>query len=239
MPACGQCGKDNPEGTAFCGYCAYPLKPSGNPGSPKPVGNPSSAPSSKPPAPPPKMLKKPEIRTPTFHSAPPPVSDDKGKGGFEWIPWSELSGGQRAGRSIAVVVAIFFVFFFARVILRGVGGNGASVPALSTSGSSAPLTEGDRKDGIESLCKVFQIYGLPKNDHDAAEAARNAAELYKLAGNQSAERSAYILTAIAAEFRAGKLGEPDCAQAGAPLPTTTEASPDDSAPDVNSDSGQQ
>ncbi len=118
-------------------------------------------------------------------------------------------------------------------MLRGLGvmTTGSSDNAPSAESSNAPITEGDRKDGIQSLCKVFQIYGLPKNDHDAAEATRNAAELFKLAGNQPAERSAYILTTMVAEFRQGKLSQADCAEAGAPLPTTEE-SPDNSTPDI-------
>lgn len=87
------------------------------------------------------------------------------------------------------------------------------------------MTDGDRHDGIESLCKVFQIYGIPKNEKDAAGSAKNAAELFKLAGNQSPERTTYILTTIAEEFRSGKLKEPDCAQAGAPIGTAADAAP--------------
>ena len=123
------------------------------------------------------------------------------------------------GTSVAGIVVFFLIFFFFRTILRGlVGGRGTIQPAPSADGSNAPITEGDRKDGIESLCKVFQIYGLPKNDHDATDAAHNAAELFKLAGNQSPERSNYILTSIVGEFRSGKLGQADCADAGAPVP---------------------
>ena len=88
------------------------------------------------------------------------------------------------------------------------------------------------------MCKVFQIYGLPKNDHDATEAARNAAELFKLSGNQSPERSAYILNAVVAEFRGGKLGQADCAEAGEPLPTT-EAAPDRFSSGHSPSNGQQ
>jgi hypothetical protein len=120
-------------------------------------------------------------------------------------------------------------------MLRSVtGGRGTIEPAPSAqgSGSDAPITEGDRKDGIESLCKVFQIYGLPKNDHDATDAAHNAGELFKLAGNQSPERSSYILTSIVGEFRSGKLGQADCATAGAPVPTNAAESPDNSGPDA-------
>ena len=122
--------------------------------------------------------------------------------------------------------------------MRGlVGGRGTIQPAPSADGSNAPITEGDRKDGIESLCKVFQIYGLPKNDHDATDAAHNAAELFKLAGNQSPERSNYILTSIVGKYRSGKLGQANCADAGAPLPTTEET-PDNSSPDIRRDSSQ-
>jgi hypothetical protein len=219
MPACGQCGRENPEGTAFCGFCGYPLaKPAGKPSSSqlKPGVNPVSLPSVNPPPPPPappaKMLRKPEVRMQTF-ATPPPADEGKGRGGFEWIPWSELSPGQRAGRSVALVLAVLVILFLLRGMLRGVVGGGGTAATAPAAQSASALSEADRKDGIESLCKVFQIYGLPKNDKDATEAASNAAELYKLSGNQSPERSAYILNAVVAEFRARKLGQPDCAEA--------------------------
>jgi hypothetical protein len=164
-------------------------------------------------------------------ATPPPSDEGKRKGGFEWSPWSELSPGQRAGRSVAMAVALLVILFFLRGMLRGVVGGGTAGTAPSAQSAGA-LTDSDRKDGIESLCKVFQIYGLPKNDKDATEAANNAAELYKLGGNRSPERSVYILNAVVAEFRAGKLAQPDCAEAGYPLPTTP-AAPEDSAPDTN------
>ena len=229
MPACRQCGKDNAEGMAFCGYCAAPLA--------KPADNPISSPSIRGSSPQPKLLK-PEIRTPVFHTpgSPPPSNggEEKGKGGFQWIPWSEISLAQRAGRAIAAVVGLFLILLPVRVMWRSVGGarSGSSENAPSAESSGVPITEGDRKDGIESLCKVFQIYGLPKNDHDATEAARNAAELFKLAGNQSRERSTYILTMIVQEFRSRKLSQADCAEAGAPI-ATTQDSTDNSSPDVN------
>jgi hypothetical protein len=244
MPACGQCGRENPEGTAFCGFCGYPLaKPAGKSSSSqlKPGVNPVSLPSVKPPPPPPappaKMLRKPEVRMQTF-ATPPPADEGKGRGGFEWIPWSELSPGQRAGRSVALVVAVLVILFLLRGMLRGVGGGGTAATAPAAQSASA-LSEADRKDGIESLCKVFQIYGLPKSDKDATEAASNAAELYKLSGNQSPERSAYILNAVVAEFRAGKLKQPDCAEAGYPLPVTEAAPDDNSIPDASKSNGQQ
>ena len=155
----------------------------------------------------------------------------KGKGGFELLPWSELSFGQRAGRVVAGAIVVFLILFFVRGMLHGLVGSSGSAIAPSAEGSNPPITEGDRKDGIESLCKVFQIYGLPKNDSGATEAVHNAVELFKLAGNQSPERSTYILTSIVAEFRGGKLGQADCAQAGAPIPTNAEESPDTSSPD--------
>ena len=223
MPACRQCGKDNPEGTAFCGYCATPLtKPAGSPSGLKPVGTvPSSAirgglPAAPPPPP------KPEIRTPTFSPPPPPPPTTKGGGRFEWIPWSDLSGSQRVGRSIAIAVVGVVFIVLVRVLLVSLGGHRAGSNAPVAEGSNPPITEGDRKDGIESLCKVFQIYGLPANDHDASEAAKNAGELFKLAGNQSPERSEYILSTIVGEFRSGKLGKADCEAAGAPLPANVD-----------------
>jgi len=233
MPACGQCGKDNPAGTVFCGYCGAPLaKPAGDPGSSstKPGGKQIVQPQIRggSPPPPPKPFK-PEIRPPTFQTTTPPSSGGGGRGGFELLPWSELSTAQRAGRVVAGLVVLLLILFFLRGMLRGVmGSRGTNESAPSAEGANAPITDGDTKDGIESLCKVFQIYGLPKNDRDAAEAARNAAELFKLAGNQSPERSGYILTSIVGEFRDGKLGQADCAQAGAPLPTNPPESPDNS-----------
>jgi len=238
MPACGQCGKDNPEGTAFCGYCASPLmQPVDDPfaQSSKPAGRPIVAPQIRGGSPPPSSPKpfKPETRTPISSSSSSGGGGKKSKGGFELLPWSDLSAGQRAGRVAAGAIVLFLILFFLRGMLHSLGrSGGANVPAQSADGSNAPITEGDRKDGIESLCKVFQIYGLPKNDSGANEAVHNAVELFKLAGNQSPERSTYILSAIVGDFRGGKLGQADCAQAGAPIPITPSDSPDNSSPDI-------
>jgi len=152
---------------------------------------------------------------------PPSSGAGRGKGGFELLPWSKLSTVQRAGRVGAGAIALLVILFFVRGILHSLIGSNASGPAPSADGANLPIAEGDRKDGIESLCKVFQIYGLPKNDSGATEAVHNAV---KLASNQSPERSTYILTSIMGEFRGGKLGQADCAQAGAPLAMV--ASPD-------------
>ena len=214
MPACGQCGKDNSEGTVFCGYCAAPLisatKPARRPIVAPQIRGGSPLPAS--PANPPK----PEIRTPAFQTSA-PSGAGRGKGGFELLPWSELSTGQQAGRVGAGAIALFLVLFFVRGTLHSLIGSNASGSAPPADGANLPIAEGDRKDGIESLCKVFQIYGLPKNDSSATEAVHNAVPLLKLADNQSPERSTYILTSLLGEFRGGKLGEADCAQAGAPL----------------------
>jgi hypothetical protein len=234
MPACRQCGKQNPEGTAFCGYCAATLAaPSKPPGAPTPNPSPGAA-AKMPPEPAASILKhevkpqaapakvfKPESRLQPGRAQtppPPPPGDSKAKGGsIEWLPWSELSAGQRAGRAAAGLVALILIFFFLRGMLRGL--SSSNTGATEQQGSAVAMSEGDRRDGIESLCKVFQIYGIPKNQQDAAGAAKNAAELFKLAGNQSPERSRFILTAIAEEFRAGNLNGNDCAQAGAPIST--------------------
>ena len=199
----------------------------------KPAGRPIVAPQIRGGSPPPTSPRpfKPETRTPTSSSSG-GGGGKKGKGGFELLPWSELSAGQRAGRVAAGAIVLFLILFFLRGMLRSVGGSGASVPAISADGSNAPITDGDRKDGIESLCKVFQIYGLPKNDSGANEAVHNAVELFKLAGNQSPERSTYILSAIVGDFRSGKLGQADCAQAGAPIPVNPSEAPDNSSPDI-------
>jgi hypothetical protein len=171
---------------------------------------------------PPKSLK-PEMRIQAAPPSPPAGTPVKG-GGIQWIPWRELSGGQRAGRLLAALVVVFIVFSFTRTVLRGLvstGGSSASAPTAES--SDVPMSDGDRRDGIESLCRVFQIYGMPKNDKDADESVRNAAELFKLGGNQSPERSLYILKAIAGQFRAGSLGAPDCTQVGAAVGVTDNA----------------
>ena len=232
MPACRQCGKQNPEGTVFCGYCATPLaSPSKAPVAPPPTApgaqaKPLPEPTAsilkhevKPQAAPAKVFK-PESRLQPGRAQtppPPPPADAKAKGGsIEWLPWGDLSVGQRAGRAAAGVVVLILIFFFLRGMLRGVASSNQNP---SDEQGSVSMSDSDRRDGIESLCKVFQIYGLPKNPQDASGAAKNAAELFKLAGNQTPERSTFILTAIAEEFRAGKLQGNDCAQAGAPIST--------------------
>jgi hypothetical protein len=239
MPACRQCGKQNPEGTVFCGYCAASLaapstKPAVQSGAPAAKPSIAAQPKVLDPAPsspkhevkpPPARMLRPEVRS---QPPPPPPADSKGKA-IEWLPWSELSAGQRAGRAAAAVVGLLLIFFFLRGILRGMGSSNSS--ASAPQGSEVAMTEGDRKDGIESLCKVFQIYGIPKSEQDATGAAKNAAELFKLAGNQSPERSMFILTTIAGQFRDGTLKAVDCAEAGAPIGTVDSSggSPD-SAP---------
>jgi hypothetical protein len=253
MPACRQCGKQNPEGTLFCGYCAAtlaspskaPIAPQSKPTVAPSGSNPSIGAQTKPPPEPtasilkheikaqaaPAKVFKPESRLQPGRAQtpppPPPPADAKAKGGsIEWLPWGDLSAGQRAGRALAGVVVLILIFFFLRGMLRGVASSNQST---SDPEGAVAMSDTDRRDGIESLCKIFQIYGIPKNQQDATGAAKNAAEMFKLAGNQSPERSTFILTAIAEEFRAGKLQGNDCAQAGAPIST---AGADNAAADV-------
>ncbi len=178
MPACRQCGKQNPEGAAFCGYCAASLVPAKPPGSPSPIDGKSNG------------------------------------GGIELLPWSELSAGQKGGRAAAGVVVLLLIFFFMRGVLRSVGASNQSAAPQSSEG---PLTDNDRKDGIASLCKMFQIDGIPKDQKDAVGSAKNAASMFKLGDDQSPERRFFILTRIAGEFSAGKLSDQDCAEVGEPF----------------------
>jgi hypothetical protein len=210
MPACGQCGKENPAGTTFCGHCGASLAAPAKPASRNP-----------PAAPPSQAMHevKAQPRPPRLEARiPPPPPINKNKGRIEWIAWSDLSAGQRLGRAGAILIAVFLVYFFLRAIVRDlVFRPGESQPAQVAETPQVPLTQGDRKDGVESLCKVFQIYGMPKKPDDAAQSAKNAAELFKLAGNQSHDRSVFILNALAREFQTGALRGSDCAQAGVPL----------------------
>ncbi|MGH7781092.1 MAG: hypothetical protein ACREQR_14850 [Candidatus Binataceae bacterium] len=127
-----------------------------------------------------------------------------------------LTPGQKAGRGAMIAVIVIVVL----AALRGVFGMFSHGGGSSPSGTGQPeaaLSQGDRNDGMQSLCRVFQIYGIPKSDSDADAAAKNAAELFKLAGNQSPVRSAVILNRIAHEFSAKKLTAGDCAAAGQPV----------------------
>jgi hypothetical protein len=146
-------------------------------------------------------------------SAPPTDGKRKG-GGIELLPWSELSAGQKGGRAAAGVVVLFLILFFMRGILRNVDASNQSTASQSSEG---PLTDNDRKDGIASLCKVFQINGIPQDQKNAVGSAKNAASMFKLGDDQSPERSFFILTMIAGEFSAGKLSDQDCAEVGEPL----------------------
>ncbi len=158
---------------------------------------------------------KPEstVRPAPASSAPPIDGRSKG-GGIELLPWSELSAVQKGGRAAAGVVVLLLIFFFTRVFLRNAGASNQSAASQS---SEDPLTDNDRKDGIASLCKVFQIYGIPKDEKNAVGSAKNAASMFKHGDDQSPERSVFILTMVAREFSAGKLSDQDCAEVGEPL----------------------
>jgi hypothetical protein len=152
---------------------------------------------------------------------PAPAGHIPGRGGIELLPWNKLSPAQKAGRAGAGFIVLLLGFFFLRGIFRGMGSSSPGAPQPQAS-DGASISDSDRSDGIESLCKVFQIYGLPRNEQDAAASAKNAAQL----SNKSPERSMFILTTVVEDFRAGKLKEDDCAQVGHPLKTagnTTDA----------------
>jgi hypothetical protein len=211
MPTCRQCGRRNPEGSAFCGDCAASLAQAKPSGSVSPI--PLDEPSPKPTEPSPLSIQTHEIRKQALPrvfkpegkvlpawSAPP--IDGKSKGcGIELLPWSELSAGQKGGRAAAGVVVLLLILFFVRGFLSNVSASNQSVASQTSEG---PLTDNDRKDGIESLCKVFQIYGIPEDQKNAVGSVKNAASMFKLGDDQSPERSFFILTKIAGEFSAGK-----------------------------------
>jgi hypothetical protein len=220
MPACRKCGKPKPEGAAFCGHCAASLAPA------KPSPIPPDEPSPKPTEPPtlsiqnhgirkqtpPKVFKLESKVRPAPASFAPPVEGRRKGGGIELLPWSELSAGQKGGRAAAGVVVLLLIFFFMSGVLRNAGASSAA-----SQSSEGPLTDNDRNDGIASLCKVFQIYGIPKDQKNAVGSVKNAASMFKLGDDQSPERSFFILTMIAGEFSAGKLSDQDCAEVGEPL----------------------
>lgn len=175
--------------------------------------------------PPPVKLQRPEVKAPPplHHPSAAASKAAAGKAKIEFLPWSQLSGGQKLARFGMIAFGLLLVFVLFRGILsmlHPATGPGAAAPAAQSQPEQAAMTPGDRKDGIESLCKVFNIYGMPKTDSDAADDAKNAGELFKLAGNQSPERSAYILSTLAKEFRAGHLTTTDCSAAGTPLDTS-------------------
>lgn len=115
-----------------------------------------------------------------------------------------------------IFVAVLIVLAALREIVGMVTG-GRPQSSARVAKNEVELSEADRKDGLQSLCRVFQIYGIPKTDADADAAAKSAAELFKLAGNQSPERTAVILDRIAHEFSAKQLTAKDCAAAGEPV----------------------
>jgi hypothetical protein len=211
MPACGQCGSENPENAVTCSHCGEALITSAA----KTLSNPAST------VQPLREIKVSQSKPakPGFRLTPvaQPTPGQKVKSGVEWIPWSQLSPGQRMGRAGAYFIAFFLLYFLGRYVVQSVRGSGLRANSPVSESSQVALTEGDRRDGIESLCKVFQIYGIPKNDKDASEATHNAGELFKLAGNQAPDRSSFILTSVMKDFREGKLKAADCSQAGVPL----------------------
>lgn len=225
MPTCRECGKPNPEGTTFCGSCGKSLAgdhkaPLSKAAQPASVGTPRQARSSR--------LSQPVFRPPLQS---PPLSS--GRRGIERIPPSALGSSHLLGRAIAALAVVIVLLVLTRGLLTllSSGGGAPATGQPAAQSQNTALTDADRKNGVVSLCKVFQIYGVPKDDREAISAARNATELFKLAGNQTTDGSLYILDTLAREFSSGKLKGQDCTTAGEPLPTTpTSESGTDAAP---------
>jgi hypothetical protein len=220
MPACGQCGKDNPEGQIYCGFCAARLDDAARVGAGAPASGVQAGAAPGVSGSIPRDFQRPVIDT----SAP------EKKGGIEWIPWRELSSGQKLGRVFATAIILLLSVVVIRGILDFALTSHRAAPRPPVKTENAPLAATDRKDGIQSLCKVFQIYGLPRTVADADEAAKNAQQLFKQTGNETPDRSALILTTVAREFQSGKLKAADCAAAGEPLGTSGAGGPDQAAP---------
>ena len=207
MPACRQCGKENPGGTTVCVYCATLV-------SADPKVTAESEASSQVHkvvfSPPPLAAK----RIGPIQSAPPKPSK-----GIQWIPWSELSGGQKAGRAIAAMLAVVAILFLLRTFLGRLKLPGDQTVATTTAQSSEPpLTAADRADGLASICPTIKIYGLPKNDDEALNVANHSEDLFKLPGDRSVARSIFILTSLAHEFQRGSLAMSACPPPSAPAP---------------------
>jgi hypothetical protein len=153
------------------------------------------------------------------------VTGAEKKGGIEWLPWKELSGGQKFGRLLITLLVLALGIAVIRIALDSALKRRGAARNPTRGVNEAPLSANDRSDGVRSLCKVFQIYGMPLTEKDAEAAAKNAQELFSLAGNESPGRSAYILITIAKEFRTGKLKSDDCAAAGEPVSVSSGRSP--------------
>jgi hypothetical protein len=201
MPACGQCGQENPAGTTVCSNCATPLaadaKSAGDTVAPSQVHKVVFTP---PPAP--KQVKRP--------ASIPAAPAAKSGGGIEWIPWSEMSGAQKAGRAGAIGVAILVVLFMMRMFFGGAKSSVETVIGVRAQPSEPPLTDADQADGLASLCQTLKIYGIPKDDNEAADVARHSEDLFKLPGDRSVARSIFVLTTLAHEFQTGALAMSAC-----------------------------
>ncbi len=212
MPACRQCGKDNPEGTVVCGYCAAPIssRASGEAGAPLPVHKIELAPLA---------ASKPVKRAPAIR----PARAGMAKGAIEWIAWNELTGRQKAGRAAAILFVLLLFGTLLRLAAGRIGSSFGPRTVASPEPSQSPLTATERADGLASICPTVGIYGVPQNDNEAVEVARHADDLFKLPGNRPPERSRYILTRLAREFQSGALKSSDCPSRSSPSANPTPA----------------
>ena len=153
------------------------------------------------------------------------------------MPWSALTPAQKAGRAAVILVIVIVVLAALRGVAGMLPGRGGSVQSpAGVAQTEVVLSDADRKDGLQSLCRVFQIYGIPKSDAEADAAAKNAAALFKLGSNQPTERSAVILDRVAHEFSAKQLTAADCAAAGQPVKAVSTDESSGLAPGVGSGS---
>jgi hypothetical protein len=197
MPACRQCGKENPGGTTVCIYCTTPIA-----GDLKASAASEASSVHKVVFTPPPPLK----RVAPVQTAP----ASKPNKGIEWIPWSELSGGQKAGRAIAALLAALVIAYLLRTFLGGAKSPVGTSIAPNSQPTEQPLTAQDRVDGLASICPTLKIYGIPKNDDEALNVARHSEDLFKLPGDRTVEHSTSILTALAHEFQSGSLSMNAC-----------------------------
>ncbi|MDO8431689.1 MAG: hypothetical protein Q7S58_04680 [Candidatus Binatus sp.] len=214
MPACRQCGKENPAGTTVCSYCATPIS----------ADSKGAAQQETPPQVHKVVFTPPAAAKPIKRATPIQAGRAaKSSGGIEWIPWSEMSAGQKAGRATAILLALLMILFLLRMFLGGAKSSIKTMISASPQPSESPLTDADRADGLVSICQTVKIYGIPKDDNEAADVARHSEDLFKLPGNRNFERSIFILTTLAREFQSGALTMSACPQQSTPGANQTPA----------------
>jgi hypothetical protein len=93
MRSCPRCGKQNPEGNVFCGSCGSALT-SGDPAAERAVESAAEV----------QLSRRTITPAPYAYEAPTVESERRRRRGIEFIPWRELTPGQKLGRSIALLL---------------------------------------------------------------------------------------------------------------------------------------